>query len=148
MFYNESNDTISIIEINPRMSYQFSDLFQRVDGMSSFQIQLELSINKKDVKWISRNGIDKVAASFVMRLFNDVWVLQIPDQIQIDHVRSLYPGTNVKILCHNGQRLSDNDQDIGSYRYAIVNMSAQTWDNLYQAHQHVQTLLTFQFYPV
>lgn len=148
MFYNESNDTISIIEINPRMSYQFSDLFQRVDGMSSFQIQLELSINKKDVKWISRSGIDKVAASFVMRLFNDVRVLQIPDQIQIDHVRSLYPGTNVKILCHNGQRLSDNDQDIGSYRYGIVNMSAQTWDNLYQAYQHVQTLLTFQFYPV
>lgn len=148
MFYNESNNTISIIEINPRMSYQFSDLFQRVDGISSFQVQVELSINNKKIEWISKNGIDKVAASFVMRLFNDVKVLKIPDQIQIDQVTNLYPSINVKILCDNGRRLSEYDQDIGSYRYAIVNMSGQTWDNLYESYQHVQTLLPFQFEPI
>lgn len=148
MFYNEFDDKISIIEINPRMSYQFSDLFQRVDGISSFEIQLQLAIDTKNIKWIHGNGIDKVAASFVMRRFTDAHVLQIPDQTQIDHVINRYPGTNVKILCHKGQYLSDVDQDIGSYRYAIINMSAQTWKNLYQAYEQVQAMLIFQFRPI
>ena len=148
MFYNESDVKISIIEINPRISYQFSDLFQCVDGISSFQIQIELSLGGKKIKWIRGNGKDKVAASFVMRRFTDAYVLRVPDQIQINRVIKRYPGSNVKILCHEGQRLSDDDQDIGSYRYAIVNMSAQTRDNLYQAYEQVQLMLSFDFSPV
>lgn len=145
MFYNQSNDQISIIEINPRMSYQFSDLFKLVDGISSFEIQLQLAVGKEHIEWMPGKGNDKFAASFVMRRFTNARVLRIPDQTEINQVINLYPSSNVKITCHTGQWLSDNDQDIGSYRYAIVNMSAQTREKLYQAFEHVQTMLTFEF---
>ena len=43
MFYKEETDAIHIIEINPRMSYQFADLFEKVDGTNSYSVQLQLS---------------------------------------------------------------------------------------------------------
>ena len=67
-----------------------------------------------------------LAASFVLRQFTDASAKRIPNQIHIDLVQKQYLETEVKILCHSGQRLSDNDQDVQSFRYTIVNMDGET----------------------
>mgnify|MGYP000284681887 CR=1 FL=1 len=144
MFYDPAQDTISIIEINPRMSYQFADLFERVDGMSSFAVQLQLALGKQ-VHWPRRHGRFAVAASFVMRRFTDALVVSVPDHAQIDEVEQRYPETQLNILCAPGERLSDHDQDVGSYRYCIVNMAAQSKSELYAHYAELQQLLHFEF---
>ena len=143
-FYNETNDSISIIEINTRMSYQFSDLFYWVDGQSSFAVQLQLAIGEK-VQWISRQGSYQVAASFVMRRLSDAYVLQAPTREERDLVYHTFAAINLKILCEKGQRLSAIRQDMNSYRYAIANMAAQSADELHENYALVKRMLTFTF---
>jgi hypothetical protein len=144
MFHDAERDAISIIEINPRMSYQFSDLYERVDGMSGFAVQLALATGDP-VEWPRRRGPDRVAASFVMRRFSDATVLAVPGERALREVAERFPVANVKVLCAPGERLSDHDQDIGSWRYCIVNLSAPSREVLMERYAEVERRLPFQF---
>lgn len=144
LFYDEAQDQISIIEINPRMSYQFSDLFAHVDGQSSFAVQLALSTGQQ-VHWKPGSGPYRVAASFVMRRFQDARVVSCPTPEQIAQVEQRFPSAQVKVLCHPGDRLSDHDQDVGSYRYCIVNLAAASVAQLENSYAEITTLLPFAF---
>ncbi len=144
MFYDQAADSVSIIEINPRMSYQFSDLFARVDGQSSFSVQLDLATGES-VQWLRSQGPSKVAASFVMRLFHDARVQKVPSPSQLSDVQQRFPDTVIKVLCSPGERLSHHDQDVGSYRYCIVNMAANSKQELHAHYDQVRVLLPFEF---
>lgn len=137
LVYDEVTEQISIIEINPRMSYQFANSFSFVDGINTFEQQLLLLTSNQNIEWVPRKGKYRVAGSFVLRRFTDAFVKQIPNQMQIDHVQKQYPETEVKVLCHSGQR----------FRYAIVNTGGETWDQLYLAFEQVEKILEFQFLP-
>ncbi len=43
MMYDAEADRISIIEINPRMASQFADLYEKVDGTSSYSVLLDIA---------------------------------------------------------------------------------------------------------
>ena len=144
LFYDAERDAISIIEINPRMSYQFSDLFARVDGMSSFAVQLALATGQR-VHWPRGGGPDQVAASFVLRRFTDARVVATPEPADVVEIERRFPGAHVVILCAPGQRLSERDQDIGSYRYCIINLAAPSRDTLHARFAEVEALLPFRF---
>ena len=47
MFYNEIKDELKIIEINPRMISQFSDLVEKINGTSTYDLQVSISLGKK-----------------------------------------------------------------------------------------------------
>jgi biotin carboxylase len=144
LFYDPEEDSISIIEINPRMSYQFADLFERVDGMSSFAVQLALATGKQ-VHWPRAQGLYKVAASFVMRRFADAKVVSVPSAEAQALVQERFPAAHLELLCAAGDRLSDHDQDVGSFRYCIVNLAAQSKSELYEDYAALQQLLRFEF---
>lgn len=144
LFYDLHSDAISIIEINPRMSYQFSDLFERVDGMSSFSAQLALATGRP-VAWPRGGGPERAAASFVMRRFTDAQVLAVPQAAQLAEIAQRVPGAHIKILCAPGERLSDHDQDVGSYRYCITNLAAPSREELHARYALVEQLLPFRF---
>ncbi len=144
LFYDKTRDLVSIIEINPRMSYQFSDLFQRVDGLSSFSVQLALATGQP-VHWLAGCGPEKFAASFVLRRFSDARVVAVPNSAQLDEVAQRFPGTQVKVLCSAGERLSEHDQDVGSYRYCIINMAAPEREILHARFAAAEQILQFRF---
>ena len=48
------------------------------------------------------------------------------------------------MLCAPGERLGDQEQDVGSFRYAIVNMAATTRPELEVAWAEAQALLRFE----
>lgn len=143
-FYDELTDRISVIEINPRMSYQFSDLFAQVDGRSSFSVQLALAMGQT-VDWQPGRGSAKAAASFVMRRFRDARVVSVPSPQQIAEVEKRFSGAHVKVLCAPGERLSDHDQDVGSFRYCIVNMAAGSREQLAADYAITSEMLRFEF---
>ncbi|MDZ7837217.1 MAG: ATP-grasp domain-containing protein [Actinomycetota bacterium] len=55
-FYNRRNKSISIIEMNPRMCSQFADLVEKVDGINTYRLQLDLSLGKKPDYSFNRKG--------------------------------------------------------------------------------------------
>lgn len=144
MFYNPKSGAISVIEVNPRMSYQFADLYERVDGTSTYEVQLALSTGAR-VRWSTGRGRDGVAASCVLRRFSDARVTRVPSEAEIASVAERFSGATVKVLCRPGRRLSGQDQDIGSYRYCIVNLGAPIHAELLDRFAEIERMLTFGF---
>lgn len=143
MFYDAARDRITLIEVNPRMSYQFADLYERVDGMNTYEVQLRLATGEPCA--FPRNAARGVAGSFVMRRFRDARVRSVPGPEALAELARRQPGARVSLLCAPGDRLSDHSQDVGSYRYAIVNLWGPTREALESAWLEAQALLPFEF---
>jgi biotin carboxylase len=147
LFHDPATGRIHLIEINPRMSYQFCDLYERVDGTSSYDVQIRLALGEP-AGWTRGAGKDRAAASFVMRRFRDAFVRSTPGDGDVRRVKERWPGTIVNLLCHQGERLSHHDQDVGSYRYAIVNMGASSAEALEACYAEAQRMLPFDLADV
>ena len=80
-----------------------------------------------------------------MRRFSDAQVISVPSAAALALLQERFPGTHVELLCAAGERLSDHDQDVGSYRYGIVNMAAASREALHAAYADVEARLRFEF---
>jgi hypothetical protein len=144
LMHEATTGAISVIEINPRMSYQFADLYEHVDGLSTFDAQLARAIGQP-VRWTPRAGRYGAASSFALRRFTDARVRSVPSAATIARAREQVPSLQARILCAAGERLSDHDQDTESFRYAIINLAAANERALEADWTAVQRLLAFQF---
>jgi biotin carboxylase len=147
LFYDSDSDRIGIIEINPKIASQFPNLFEKVDGFSTYTTLLEVAAGLAPVVH-KRQGEYKIAASCVMRLFSDQMVRAVPDQKQIDEVLALYPGSRVQIYATPGKRLSEQAQDAFSFRYGLIDLGAQSEAELEQKFEKCMSILDFKFEPV
>lgn len=128
-FYDADNNTLKIIEINPRMASQFADLYEKVDGTNSYQVALDIATGKPP-KLQKRQGYFQVAASCALRTFEDKVVHSIPDEECIKALQQTYPYTRIEIFGKKGYPLSHELQDGKSYRYAIVNLGANSKEEM------------------
>ena len=144
MLYDADDDVVSVIEMNPRMCTQFSDLYEKVDGTNGYDVQLALAIGRRPV-FRQKQGRHAVATSFVFRTFEDRKVRRLPASWRLADIRRRFPDTVVKFLCEEGQWLSQHPQDLASYRYGIVNMGGSSHEELDLAFREVARLLEVQF---
>src|SRR5262249_14872323 len=82
LFYHRPTDSIRLIEVNPRLSYQFADLYQYVDGSNTYDVLLDLTLGRRP-SFRKRAGEFKVSASFVMRTFKGRKLRRIPSPQQV-----------------------------------------------------------------
>lgn len=149
MFYDSKKNRIQIVEINPRMVGQFADLMEKINGTNTYEIMLALAAGERPVVK-KRKGKFKVAASFVLRSFEDRKVVRLPDPKQICEIKRLFPETLVHSFYEEGDRMSDYEHmdDVESYSYAMINMGAQDRDSLLAAFDKVKKHLAFSFADV
>ena len=69
-FYDAASDRLTVIEFNPRMAAQFSDLYLRVDGIDLHRVALELAFGRDPALLPRAEPAAGVAASFVYRSFD------------------------------------------------------------------------------
>jgi biotin carboxylase len=142
--YNPETDQIYIIEINPRMSSQFADLYERVDGFNTYEILLDLSVGKKtEIK--KRQGKFAVASSYVLRRFSDCYVEKIPSLGSIKTLYKLFPDIRVELYARPGVKLSEYEQDSNSFRYGLIHLGGYDRDDLKNRYDICQQLLEFKF---
>lgn len=144
LFYHNQSDQIHIIEINPRLSYQFGDLYENIDGTNTYEVLVDLSLGKKP-KFIKGSGDFKNTASFVLRTFEGKELNSIPKKNQIEDFRSRYPESNIKVYGKKGTKLSNEMRAIGSYRYGIVNIGAHSPLDLFAIYEDIIDSLPFTF---
>jgi hypothetical protein len=150
MFYNDKTGKISIIEINPRMCGQFADLMEKVNGTNTFEILLAMAVGEKPVVK-KYSGKFKVAASFVLRLFENKIAIKVPEPQQIEQARQKFPGFLFKSLVKKGEQLAGSElpgmkkNDCESYRYAVFNMGGENWASLYRDFEEAKKMLAFEF---
>jgi biotin carboxylase len=140
--YDSATDAVHIIQINPRMSGQFADLLEAVNGTNTYALLLALAAGDA-LPPPRQGGSFSVAASFVRRSFYDAIVTGVPNQHELSAVCSRRPITLVKYYYGSGERLSDNARQFDglSYRYAVYNMCARSRKELFENFDELRTLL-------
>jgi biotin carboxylase len=146
MMYDPARDRISIIEINPKIASQFTDLFEKVDGTSTYSPLLQIAAGEEPI-FRRRQGDFPLAASCVLRTFEDKRAVSVPSRQQIETLARRFPDARLEVCASPGRLLSEAMQDGKSYRYALLNIGAETEEDLTAKLDLCRSLLDFQFEP-
>lgn len=145
--YDPQSDAVSIIEINPRMASQFADLYEKVDGFNSYSILLDLAAGREPHP-LRRKGAHNVAASCVLRTFQDMSVIALPSSRELDDLAVRYPDIRVEVLASKGGLLSHEMQDGHSFRYGVINLGGRDPQDISDKFEDCRGRLGFAFAPV
>src|SRR4030095_12422119 len=146
-FVDEHGETPKIIEINPRFSPQFSDLFEKVDGTLTHQYVVEMATGERPAV-TRRRGRHRIAASCVLRVARDHVVVRTPSDRNIARLQSAIPDTHVYVTTEAGRRLSESAQDSYTYRYGLIHLGARDRRDLQRKLVKAKKLLRWQLKPV
>ncbi|HEY0083122.1 MAG TPA: ATP-grasp domain-containing protein [Pyrinomonadaceae bacterium] len=144
LIYNSATGAIHIIEVNPKIASQFPDLFEKVDGMSSYVPLLQVALGEEPA-FPRRRGDFKLAASCVLRTFADKRVVRVPSGEQLAELSRTFPDARVEVAVAEGNLLSDIMQDGKSFRYGLVNIGANSAEELDAKLADCERLLDFRF---
>jgi hypothetical protein len=147
MMYDADADRIFVIEINPRMASQFADLYEKVDGTSSYTVLLDIAQGGAP-RFAPRQGRYGFAASFVLRSFEDHIVAALPAEADLDRLALLYPDSRVELHATVGRKLSDELQDGRSYRYGIVNLGGRDRADVFEQFEACRESLGIALQPI
>jgi len=150
-FYRPEDDAVRLVEINGRLASQFAPLYRMVDGIDLYAMQLDLALGRNPdgrQTWAPGRSRGMVAASFVLRRFENGVVTHVPGPEDLEHVAQRFPEAFVEILVKEGEKLSDELQDDYSFRYALVNLFAKDRNALQKQFNQAKQLLPFAFAPI
>jgi len=142
-FYDQTSDSVWLLEINPRASQSHADLFQKVHGVSHLSIVVDLALGRKP-KTLERRGQWNVAAHFFLRAFEPGRVVRVPTRGALDRLIQRQPTTRIRIEVDKGADLAElPNQD--SYSYELANIYIGGRDRLDVLDKYDQALTALQF---
>jgi hypothetical protein len=137
-------DTAHIIEVNPRLASQFSDLYEKVDGTNSYRMLLDIALGRQPIGK-KRAGRRRMAASCALRRFEDAYVRRLPSDRSIERLHARYPDIRIEVLANQGEWLSQGMQDGQSYRYAVLNIGGASREEILEVLDDCIVELGFAF---
>ena len=143
-FWDPKRPAPMVIEVNDRLSMQFADLFEKVDGINSYRILMDLACGRKPDHG-RRQGRYRAAASFVLRGFEDKLCLAVPTDDDIARVGRSIPDTVVMVRAIPGMRLSELPQDSYSFRHGLINLGGRDLADMQAKLDRVLEMLPFRF---
>ncbi len=147
MIYDARADRIAVIEINPRMASQFADLYEKVDGTSSYTVLLDIARGRTP-RFTRRQGRYGFASSFVLRSFEDYIVAALPTEAELERLAQSYPDIRVELHGTLGRKLSAELQDGRSYRYGIVNLGGSDRADVLAQYEACRGRLGISLQPI
>jgi hypothetical protein len=108
------------------------------------QLLLSVGINPEEL-FADRRPLYKYASSFVLRSFKDKKIIRLPSEEDICALKKIYPDARVEIYGKENQRLSEELNDMESYRYGIINLGADSKKELIQKYNNCVAMLDFKF---
>jgi hypothetical protein len=143
LFYDRALDRLAIIEINPRLSYQFADLYEYVDGSNTYDVLLDLTLGRP-TSFAHRAGEFKKSASFVLRTFRGRRLRSVPSEDEQEAFRARYQESTIKIYGDAGASMKSEMRAMGSYRYGIINVAANSLLDLFAIREDAIDKLPFE----
>lgn len=129
-FHDPGTDRITVIECNPRMAAQFSDLYRRVTGLDLHALALQLALGRCGLQTPRVVPSARVASSLVYRSFPGERVPRMPDRTQRAALAADF--TDALLFCMPKTRsgMARDYQWTGSHRYGLLHLGAQDWHEL------------------
>jgi len=119
---DEQSCQLKIIEFNPRMAAQFSDLYARVDGKKLHEIAMALS-HGIDPATLPRNEPTAAcASSFVYRSFDPTAQVPMPTEAEQRAFRVAFPDGLLLQFPKLSSQIQRDFKWLGSYRFGVVHL--------------------------
>lgn len=143
-FWEPRRDRIRLLEVNTRISKSHSPLFMMVDGAAHQQIPIDLSLGRKPFL-LHREGKHRLAAKFMLRVFENGEVRHIPGADDIRRLKEQFPDALFRPLAHQGQELAHlPHQDSYSFELAELFLGARNQRELLTDYRKALELLPFE----
>ena len=128
-FYHAGDDSLSLLEINARISKSHSPLFDKVEGVPHKEVMTDVALGRKP-DYPARRGAFRYAAKFMPRLYgrsDDEIVTHAPNEAEVRALEERHPGAEIQLHVEQGMRLGeDHHYDEYSHELGAIFMGAQS----------------------
>ena len=124
-FFDPATDRLAVIEFNPRLASQFSDLYRRVLGVDAHAMSLALALGQDPASLPRSEPTAGAAASLVYRTFSADELPTMPSPRQVAELERQYPGSMLFTYPKAGHSLARDFKWLGSHRYGIIHLDGR-----------------------
>ncbi len=143
-FFDAVTCKLTVIEFNPRMASQFSDLYLRVDGIDLHRVALELAFGRDPAHLSRTQETAGIASSLVYRAFSPESVPAMPSRARQMAFHAAFPDALLFRFPKPRGSMTRDFKWLGSYRYGIVHLGGRDMADLHQRCQDASHLLGWQ----
>ena len=141
-FYDDHDDRLRVIECNPRLASQFSDLYERVHGVDAHAMALTLALGADPQSLPRVRPTARAAASLVYRAFDaNGDVPPAPAVPQREALARRFPDALLFSFAKMGRARARDFRWTGSHRYGIVHLGGRDREDLRQRCEDASELL-------
>jgi biotin carboxylase len=140
-FHDAATGRLTVIEFNPRMASQFSDLYQRVHGVDPHAMSLALAMGR-DPREVPRIApAAGAAASLVYRSFAAGDSPPMPSAAARAALAARHPDAMLFMYPKSGHALQRDFKWLGSHRYGILHLQGHDEAHLRRRCEQASALL-------
>jgi Carbamoyl-phosphate synthase L chain, ATP binding domain len=140
-FYDEATDRFTVIEFNPRLASQFSDLYRRVDGIDLHEYTMALAHGVDPATLSKVEPTAGAASSFVYRSFNANAVITMPTDNARDVLQTAFPDSLLFEFPKDRGSIDRDFKWLGSYRYGIMHLGGADEHDLRERCERASAML-------
>ena len=129
-FFDKTTDRLAVIEFNPRLASQFSDLYRRVLGIDAHAVSLALAQGQDPVLLPRSAPTAGAAASLVYRAFPGEVLPPMPNAQQVAEVTQRFADSMLFTYPRGGHALARDFKWLGSWRYGIIHLDGRDEQHL------------------
>ncbi len=124
-FHDPVTEKLTVIEFNPRMAAQFSDLYLRVDGVDLHRLGLELAFGRDPARLSWAEPAAGAAASFVYRSFDPAARPGMPGAAQQAALAARFPDALLFRFNRSPGQIARDFKWLASHRYGILHLGGR-----------------------
>jgi biotin carboxylase len=140
-FWDESSQRLTVIEFNPRLASQFSDLYRRVEGIDLHEYAFALAHSVAPSTLRRCDPTAGAASSFVYRSFDPNSVIRMPSAAQRAAFLQAFPDALLFEFPKDKSQIARDFKWLGSYRYGIMHLGGRDEDDLRERCERASAML-------
>lgn len=140
-FHCPQTDRLTVIEFNPRLASQFSDLYLRTTGRDPHAMALALALGQDPGVLPLATPLGGAAASLVYRAFSADTVPEPPTAQRLQDLAQAFPDALLHTFFKRGHGLQRELKWLGSHRYATLHLHGRDEAHLRQRAEAASRLL-------
>ena len=140
-FHDAATGKLSVIEFNPRLASQFSDLYRHVHGLDPHAMSIELALGRDPALLPRLAPVAGCAASLVYRAFTPGAAPPMPSAAQQAALQRQFPDAMLFMQPKSGHALERDFKWLGNHRYGILHLHGRDEQHLRQRAERASALL-------
>jgi biotin carboxylase len=140
-FWEEATQRLTVIEFNPRLASQFSDLYRRVRGIDLHEYAFALAHGVDPASLATSDPSAGAAASFVYRSFDPTKLIAMPSDAQKETLQKAFPDALLFVFPKDKSQIARDFKWLGSYRYGILHLGGRNEHDLRERCERASAIL-------